>query len=118
MSLDFDSIRLASGEKYPISASLIKFNKASVMKEDGRYMATPAYRNVNTNYIATGALVGVGAAVFLGGDVLTGGLLGAIVGYFIGENGGVHAEDVSLKPGTVMGVRFNQDAKFTIIDWN
>ena len=117
LSLDFDSIRLANGEKYPISASLIKFDKKFVMKEDGRYVATPAYRHVNTNYIATGALVGIGAAVLLGGDVLTGGILGALVGFLIGENGGIHAQDVSLKQGTVVGVRFDQDAKFNIIEW-
>ena len=118
MSLDFDSVRLATGEKYPISASLIKFDSKSVLKEDGRYMATPAYRHVNTSYIATGAVVGIGAAILLGGDVLTGGILGAIVGYFIGENGGLHAQDVSLKQGTVLGVRFDQDAKFNIVVWN
>jgi hypothetical protein len=91
ISLDFDSIRLASGEKYPISASLIKFDKKSVMKEDGRYMATPAYRYGSTNYIATGALVGAGVGLLLGGNILTGGILGAVVGYFVGENGGLHA---------------------------
>ena len=118
IGLNFDSVQLASGEKYPISASLIKFDKKSIMKEDGRYMATPAYRTVNTNYIATGALVGIGAAVLLGGDVLTGGILGALVGFLIGQNGGINAQDVSLKQGTVLGVRFDQDAKFNIVVWN
>ena len=116
LGLDFDSIRLASGERYPISASLIKFDKKSVMREDGRYMTTPAYRSGSTNYVATGALVGVGLAVLTGADILMGGLVGALVGYLIGENGGIHANDVNLRPGTVMGVRFDQTARFDIVD--
>lgn len=116
LAMDFDAIRLSNGERYPIEASLIKFDKKNVMKEDGRYMATPAARHINTNYIATGALVGAGAALLLGGDVLTGGLLGAIVGYFIGANGGISAQDLTIKDGTVMGVRFDKDAKFVFVD--
>jgi hypothetical protein len=61
-------------------------------------------------------LVGVGLAVLTGADILMGGLVGALVGYLIGENGGIHANDVNLRPGTVMGVRFDQTARFDIVD--
>lgn len=84
-------------------------------KEAGRYVTTPNYAH-NTNYVATGALVGVGAAVLTGSDVLAGGLIGALVGFLIGQNGGVHAQDLTLKPGTVMGVRFDKESQFTVYE--
>lgn len=115
ISVDFDTIRLASGERYPIEASFMKFDKANVRKEAGRYVTTPNYAH-NTNYVATGALVGVGAAVLTGSDVLAGGLIGALVGFLIGQNGGVHAQDLTLKPGTVMGVRFDKESQFTVYE--
>ena len=114
ISVDFDTIRLASGERYPIDASLIKFDKKNIRREGGRYVST-AYSH-GTNYVATGAIVGVGLAVLTGADVLAGGLIGALVGFLIGQNGGVHAQDLNLKPGTVMGVRFNQDTRFSIVE--
>ena len=115
LSVDFDTVRLANGERYPIEASLIKFDKKNILRKDGRYMSSPAYSS-GTNYVATGAVVGVGLALLTGADVLLGGLLGAGIGYLIGERGGVHAQDLTLKPGTVMGVRFNQDTHFSIVE--
>ena len=115
LSVDFDTIRLADGERYPIEASLIKFDKKNILRKDGRYMSSPSHSG-GTNYVATGAVVGLGLAILTHADLLLGGLLGAGIGYLIGEHGGVHAQDLTLKPGTVMGVRFSQDTRFSIVE--
>lgn len=114
LALQPDNIVLADGTRYPITASMMKIDKKSVTKEkDGRLMAKTAYREPS-NYIVTGAAVGVGIAAIAGGDLLAGGLLGAAIGFFIGQSRGQYAQDVTLKQGTVFGVRFDQDTPIEI----
>jgi len=115
LTLQPDTILLTNGTRYPISATFMKIEKKSVTKENGRLMATPAYQSGSMNYIVTGAAVGVGLAALSGGDLLAGGLLGAAIGFFIGQShGNTSAHDVTLKPGTVMGVRLDKDTPIEV----
>lgn len=110
LELQPDSILLADGSKAPIMASFMKIDKRTITNDHGRLMTKSDYSGIGSNYVVTGAAVGVVAAAITGGDLLVGGILGAAIGFLIGQQAhNVHASDVTLKPGTVLGVRFNAD---------
>ncbi|MBI1332528.1 MAG: hypothetical protein GC165_06580 [Armatimonadetes bacterium] len=114
LELSADTLVLANGERFPIEATTMKIDKRSVTNDKGRLMAAPAYRHTSTNYVATGAAVGVVAAAITGGDLLAGGILGAAIGFLIGQShNNTYAQDVTLKQGTTFGVRFNKDTTIT-----
>lgn len=115
IELDVDTLVLQDGTRYPIEASTMKIDKRSVKTEDGRLMATKPYRSESSSYIVTGAAIGAGAAALTGGDLLAGGLLGAVVGFFISQsNNNTSAHDITLKPGTTFGVRFDRETTIAV----
>ncbi len=115
IELDVDTLVLADGTRYPIEASTMKIDKRSVNTKDGRLMATKPYQTESSSYIVTGAAIGAGAAALTGGDLLAGGLLGAVVGFFISQsNHNTSAHDITLKPGTTFGVRFDRETTIPV----
>lgn len=117
LQLAVDDVILPDGSTTPISASMMKMDKSTVMVESGRYMAKSYARGSSTNYVATGAAVGAIAAAVTGGDLLAGGILGAAIGFLIGQSQGPNAQDITIKPGTTFAVRFDQQATF-LVDQN
>jgi hypothetical protein len=92
LQLSFDQITI-SGRNYPIRATVTEALESGGYREDAQE-------------IGTGAAVGA----ILGG--ILGGVKGAITGILIGGGGVVAAtegEDVTLPPGTILRVRFDQD---------
>ena len=93
----------------------MKIDKRTVKNDHGRLMAKPDSMGIGSNYVVTGAAIGVVASAIAGGDLLVGGLLGAVVGFFVGQQiHNVHASDITLRPGTVLGVRFNTDTPIVV----
>ena len=115
LELQPDAVLLADGSTYPIMASFMKIDKRTVKNDHGRLMAKPDSMGIGSNYVVTGAAIGVVASAIAGGDLLVGGLLGAVVGFFVGQQiHNVHASDITLRPGTVLGVRFNTDTPIVV----
>ena len=114
LALAVDDAILPDGSKVEISASMMKMDRANFTNDHGRYMAKNMARSGSTNYVATGALVGVGLAAITGSDLLAGGLVGALIGFLIANSNNMSAHDVTLRPGAGLAVRFDQQAQFVI----
>jgi len=120
IEVSFERIRLPDGHSYAIDGSLIGLDNKSVeRRSDGRLIAKPSHKNDRLTYAGYGA----GAGLIVGlitkrplEDAVLGGLLG--YGFSALQKGHSDARDVSLKPGTEMGVRIDRRATLTAYDDN
>jgi len=120
LEVSFERIRLPDGHSYAIDGSLIGLDNKSVERaSDGRLTAKPSHKNDRLTYAGYGA----GAGLIVGlitkrplEDAVLGGLLG--YGFSALQKGHSNARDVSLKPGTEMGVRIDRRATLTAYDDN
>jgi len=110
LDLAFKRIRLPNGRSYPIEGSLIGLDNKSVTKtSDGRIVAKPGKGTDRLTYVGYGAGAGLLVSLFTK-QTLSNTLLGAGLGYLFGSLQKSHNDprDVTLKPGTEMGVRLDR----------
>jgi hypothetical protein len=117
LGLDFDTVILTDGTRYPIQASLIGLDKESVMNDNGRLMVNPsAKKKDDLKYVGTGAGAGALLAIVTKGNVISTALIGGALGYLYDQFGGDKdkSKNVTLDRGTPLGVRFDREAKIKV----
>jgi len=109
LELSFRRMRTPDGKSYPMDGSLIGLDNKSVEHtSDGRLVAKPGHKNDRLTYVGYGA--GAGLIVgLLTKKPLEDTVIGAGLGYLFGslEKSNNNPKNVSLKPGTEMGVRID-----------
>ncbi len=95
MTIVFDDIKMADGTKAPVNVTLLSMNEFNAKSHKMRTLGL----------MAGGAVAGHMAAHAAGKK--HGGLLGAAGGYALSQE---MKSDIDVKPGTVVQVKFNNDA--------
>jgi len=111
LEMKFQRLRFPDGRSVPINGSLIGLDNKSVTRtDDGRLIAKPNHRNDRLTYLGYGA----GAGLIIGAltkHTFEDTLLGAGLGYLFGsvqKGNNSNPSNVTLKPGTQLGVRLDQ----------
>lgn len=92
LTVVFDDVRLPNGEKAPINVQLVNVG---------------AFNAQSHHWRTIGMVLGSGAAGHIAAGKHHGGLLGAASGYMLSQE---MKTDVDVKPGTVIAVKFVNDA--------
>jgi hypothetical protein len=111
LGLAFDTIKLPSGNAYPIQGALIGLDAKSVETRDGKLVAKPGSTNDDLKYVGYGAGAGALIAIVTKGNVLTNALIGGALGFLFAEiqKDPSKSRNVLLEPGTEIGVRLTND---------
>ncbi|MCW5943118.1 MAG: copper amine oxidase N-terminal domain-containing protein [Fimbriimonadaceae bacterium] len=116
LGLAFDRIRMADGQTYAIAGALIGLDEKSITNENGRLVAKPGSKNDSLKYVGIGAGGGAIVALLTKGNVVTNSLIGAALGFVLGEiqKDPSKARNVNLESGTGFGVRLTRDLTFQV----
>ena len=113
IDLEFDKLIMPNGRSYPIDGSLYSLDNSMVERnEDGVLVAKTKGKDNRIAYAGYGAGAGLLVGLLSDGKInLTNTLLGALAGFAIGslEKPKQEPSNVTLKRGTEVGVRLNQD---------
>jgi len=113
LDLEFDRLVMPGGRTYPIDGSLYSLDNSMVERnEDGVLVAKARGKDNRVAYAGYGAGAGLLVGLLSDGKInLTNTLLGALAGFAIGslEKPKQEPSNVTLKRGTEVGVRLNQD---------
>jgi hypothetical protein len=114
ISLRFNRVILTNESAFPIQGSLIGLDDKSVTHNDnGRLVAKSDQKNKTLMYAGYGAGAGLLLSAVTRGntflDTLFGGGIGALLGSLDKKHG--DPRDVTLKPGTELGVRLDRSIK-------
>jgi hypothetical protein len=113
LQLGFDGIMLPDGGRQGIDGSLVSLDNNSIIRNaDGTLQATgKAAQKDPLVYVGVGAGAGALIAMITKGNVLTDTVVGGALGYLYNQiqKGQQTPKDVSLAPGTALGVRLNND---------
>ncbi|MEN6643006.1 MAG: copper amine oxidase N-terminal domain-containing protein [Armatimonadia bacterium] len=116
LDLSFREARLPDGSEARIDGSLISLDDKSVTRTStGRLVATVKPTSDNRlKMIGIGAGAGLIIGKLLDQNLIVGGLLGAAAGYFYNEysKDKVTPTNVTVKAGTVFGVRMDRDVTY------
>lgn len=115
LEVGFERLRLPDGRAFSIDGSLIGMDSNSVYhRSDGTLVAKPGHTTDRLTYLGYGAGAGLLAGV-LTGHPLKDTVIGGGLGYLFGslQKGHKDARDVSLTPGTELGVRLNNRVVFS-----
>ncbi|HEY3376237.1 MAG TPA: copper amine oxidase N-terminal domain-containing protein [Armatimonadota bacterium] len=109
LDVTFRQVLLPDGQKMSIQGSLLSLDAKSVTQTpDGRIMARDTESRDRLQFIA----IGTGAGLVVGKltkNTLLGGVLGALAGYIYSERSAAKSVDVTVKAGTVFGIRLDRD---------
>jgi hypothetical protein len=111
LDVAFRQVTQPNGQKTLLRGSVLSLDPKSVNQtSDGRIMARDTQDNDRLKFIAIGA----GAGLIIGKltkYTLLGGVLGAVAGYIYSEHNDKPA-DVTVKAGTIFGVRLDSELAF------
>jgi len=116
ISLRFDRVILPNESSVSIQGSLIGLDDKSVNHtQNGRLVAKPDQKNKTLMYAGYGAGAGLLLGALTKGNALLDTVIGGGLGYLFGNLDKNHGDpkDVTLKPGTEMGVRLDRSARIT-----
>lgn len=106
LGLTFDHVKLADGRLVPIQGDLIGLNSDSVEMRNGKLVAKPGAKKNNLKYVGYGAGAGALLSILGEGNLLTNTVIGAALGFLIGEleKPEQQPRDVVLKTNEEFGV--------------
>ncbi|MHB9106275.1 MAG: copper amine oxidase N-terminal domain-containing protein [Armatimonadota bacterium] len=111
LDVSFRQVTQPNGQKTLLRGSVVSLDPKSVSQtSDGRIQARDTKSRDRLQFIA----IGTGAGLIIGKltkHTLVGGVLGAVAGYIYSEYGN-KPEDVTVKAGTIFGVRLDSDLAF------
>jgi len=116
ISLSFNRIMLPNEATYPIQGSLTGLdNKSVTHNSNGRLVAKDDQKNKTWTYAGYGAGAGLLLGAITKGNTILDTLLGGGLGYLLGTQDKSHGtpKDVTLKPGTELGVRLDRSVRVT-----
>jgi hypothetical protein len=119
ISLNFNRVVLPNEASYPIQGSLIGLDDKSVShSSNGRLVAKDDHKNKTLLYAGYGAGAGLILGAITKGNAIFDTLIGGGLGYLLGTQDKSHGDprDITLKPGTEMGVRLDRSVKITAYD--
>ncbi|MCW3094708.1 MAG: Copper amine oxidase N-terminal domain [Chthonomonadaceae bacterium] len=119
IALNFNRVVLPNEASYPIQGSLIGLDDKSVTHtSNGRLVAKDDHKNKTLLYAGYGAGAGLILGAITKGNTILDTLIGGGLGYLLGTQDKSHGNprDVTLKPGTEMGVRLDRSVRITTND--
>ncbi len=116
ISLHFNRVVLPNESSFQIQGSLIGLDDKSVThSENGRLVAKSDQKNKTIMYAGYGAGAGLLLGAITKGNTILDTLVGGGLGYLFGSLDKNHGDpkDITLKPGTEMGVRLDHSVQIT-----
>lgn len=113
LDVDFQRIAFPDGDSRDINASLTSLNNKNVTRSSaGMLVERVRPGNERMKWVGIGAGAGLLISTLTKGNILVDTLLGGGAGYLFNEVQRHGANNVSLRPGTEMGVRIDQRLAF------
>jgi len=115
LDLDFRSVTLPDGTRYPLRGELIALDKDNVQMHKGRITAKSGSASTGDKL----KIIGIGAGIgFVLGKVLDKNttvttVLGGVGGYLFGRSRDKRASEAIVAQGTRLGVRLNRPVSYT-----
>jgi hypothetical protein len=112
LEFEFRNAILPDGTRIPLDGSLISLDEKSVQVQDGRIEAKGPKKNNDLKVIGIGAAGGwvIGELLNTNKTVTT--ILGAAGGYLVGRSQNRRAEEATVKAGSTVGVRLNDQVQY------